>query len=352
VDDQVRGEFDRTFKYDFAARLTSNSFGLNSNFVSPYGQSIQYDAFSQMTQRVAVHWDSSNMFTSSFVNGRLQTVAFQVPIYDAAGNLLNSGGSDEKYQRTDYDAANRPIENATRYREMSGMYSYRTIETQFEQEYDGEGHPLKITQTLISVPPSPPASVIVEQKYQVWSSVFRNVVTTLYASGAKRETKVFAGEMVIAKQSDNPLTAELVKWIHADPVTGSSEEVEKSGQSGGDYSRTELEPLGQEVLPVQPPQSGGIGESPYAASEPQWLCQYASKDFWKMPTSCQKQIFTRNDEALSKLLGVERETSLKKVAAPTAGRGLADARVRRSERKLFGFEISCQSPHKEIRPLR
>jgi hypothetical protein len=65
----------------------------------------------------------------------------------------------------------------------------------------------------------------------------------------KAKTKVYAGGAVIAEQIDNLLTDDFVYWIHADPVTGSSQKTEKSGISY-DSLRTKLEPLGQEVQPT------------------------------------------------------------------------------------------------------
>jgi hypothetical protein len=114
-------------------------------------------------------------------------------------------------------------------------------------------------------------------------------VTEIRETGAKAKTKVYAGGAVIAEQVDNPNSSDFVFWIHADPITGSSQKTEKSGESY-DYLRTELEPLGQEVLPVEPPQVpvDGIPAVRFSASEPEWLCRYPNKEYSQMPVACQQ----------------------------------------------------------------
>jgi hypothetical protein len=76
-------------------------------------------------------------------------------------------------------------------------------------------------------------------------------MTEVNFTGKKLKTKVFAGGAVIAEQqsqlaldgSDDP---KVVVWIHADPVTGSPQYVNKDGSN---WYRKEYEPLGgQEVL--------------------------------------------------------------------------------------------------------
>ena len=87
-------------------------------------------------------------------------------------------------------------------------------------------------------------------------------------------------------QSSSPV----VEWTHADPVTGSSHAVPQSGSiTGLDNVRTELEPFGQEVLPTQPPEEPQTGESAgslKSATEPEWQCGLAYRDFWEMPVNC------------------------------------------------------------------
>jgi YD repeat-containing protein len=133
MDDQVNGDFDRTYQYDFAGRLTANQFGNPQASNYPYAQTIQYDRFSQMTARATTHWQATNNITVAFTSdGRRQAVSYQVPVYDAAGNLLDSGAAANtgNYQHSEYDAANRQTTGATRYREKMGLYVYWTYENE------------------------------------------------------------------------------------------------------------------------------------------------------------------------------------------------------------------------------
>ncbi|MBK8303951.1 MAG: hypothetical protein IPK98_11330 [Chloracidobacterium sp.] len=69
MDNQINNGFDRTFKFDFAGRLTANSFGTVSS-KTVYNQTISYDAFSQMTARDTTHWDETGGFAATYANGR------------------------------------------------------------------------------------------------------------------------------------------------------------------------------------------------------------------------------------------------------------------------------------------
>jgi hypothetical protein len=124
-------------------------------------------------------------------------------------------------------------------------------------------------------------------------------LTEMRENGSKTETKVFAGGAVIAKQYDNPQTPDFVRWIHADPVTGSRQEVQKNGV-GEDWLRTELEPLGQEIQPIKPDEElpTGTTVSNNSADSPEWLCKIQYKDYWEMPVACQR---ARNEDVTDKL---------------------------------------------------
>ena len=94
---------------------------------------------------------------------------------------------------------------------------------------------------------------------------------------------------MIATQYDNPQTADFVRWTHADPLTGSSQEVDKDG-AGYDYLRKELEPLGQEVQAVEPPTEPPVGlpAVSFSVSSPEWLCRNPNQEYSQMPVSCQR----------------------------------------------------------------
>jgi hypothetical protein len=171
-----------------------------------------------------------------------------------------------------------------------------------EQEYDGNGHPLIINSTRRIE--TPPAEAYIETKYQIWSSVMNTTLTEMRENGSKTETKVFAGGAVIAKQYDNPQTPDFVRWLHADPVTGSRQEVQKNG-IGEDWLRTEIEPLGQEIQPIKPDEEfpTGVTASNFSADSPEWLCQNPNVNYDDMPVGCQRA----KNEDVTKFMFPEEE---------------------------------------------
>ena len=292
-DDQVHTEFDRTYKYDFAGRLTSNQFGTPT--VTPYIQTNTYDAFSNLTGRSTNHWYKYNGFSSTFTNGRESTDGIIGTKYDAAGNQVHTGSrGDATFQTRQYDVANRVKEFTSHYSRRTGRFNYIKVKNRLTRSYDGDGHELKQTEDLWNN--TGQQWVHSKTDYQIWSTVLGSYLTEIGMTG--RRTKVFAGGAVIAEQSTIPgannTTIETVEWIHADPVSGSMTRVNKDGT---EYYRTEYEPLGnqevhtagdQEDYPEPVPSSiDPVGE----ADDPQWQCQIASAigtSFLEMPTHCQR----------------------------------------------------------------
>ncbi|HMS42079.1 MAG TPA: hypothetical protein PKE69_17740 [Pyrinomonadaceae bacterium] len=294
MDNQVTDEFDRSYKYDFIGRLTANQFGTTTTNppVTPYAQTIIYDQFSQMTQRDTSYWGETGQFISSFTNGRESTTGVTGTTYDAAGNQINSGYRQyDVYQASKFDVANRRTEFTARTAQRSGRYSYIYTNRSTLQYYDGDGHALKQMEQINGTPLTDTA------KYQIRSSVLNSYLTETTHTGAKRISKVFAGGAVIAEQTRVNYgngNIDEVLWIHADPVSGSSERVVKSGAQ---YYRTEYEPLGNQEVSVfgldedfpepQQFQMEPVGR----AEDPQWQCQMADSmglSFFSSPTHCQK----------------------------------------------------------------
>ena len=150
--------------------------------------------------------------------------------------------------------------------------------------YDGDGHPLKMSEETTNSPDW--QIVLTEAKYQIWSSGLGGFLSEAKETGAKEKTKVYAGGAVVAEQ-----TAVGVLWTHADPLTGSSIKVRRSGV---EYERKEYEPLGQEVAAVEPeeenPSPGGSSSELERADDPQWQCQVSGAigaDFFAIPAHCQ-----------------------------------------------------------------
>ena len=290
VDNQINADFDRTFQYDFAGRLTANQFGVNSSNVTPYSQTLQYDPFRQITNRSTMHWNNHNAFSATYLNGRKQPSITHIPLYDAAGNMLNSGTrSSGTFQVSCFDAANRESVVTTRFKRNYGNIVVRTFEQGMTQSYDGDGHAVKMTETWEQIGVSPPQQSS-SNKYQIWSSVLNSALTELRDDGEKETTKVFAGGAVIAEQMSPANSASRVEWITADPITGSSTRIVKSGIFE-DVNRTELEPFGQEILTVDPDELDPeviLGDRPLNADEPEWRCaEPLNKNFWDKPAYCQ-----------------------------------------------------------------
>ena len=283
MDNQVNDKFDRTFGFDFAGRLTRNEFGDWQSGTVPYSQAVSYDAFSQMASRGTTHWGSNNSFAAVFTNGR--QVSPGGSVYDAAGNMIRTHTrSSGENQSTIYDAANRSTTVTTRSQEFAG-YTHKQI---LVQDFDGDGRAVKSQETW-QTGSQPPLGTVT--KYQMWSSVLNSPLTEISGTETKLTTKVFAGGAVIAEQL--VLWADLVQWISADPVTGSSVRISKNG-AFHDIDRKELEPLGQEVLPQEPPQQQpppSAENVTFSAQEPEWQCQVATdmgKEFFEKPVHCQK----------------------------------------------------------------
>lgn len=293
MDNQVNHQFDRSFKFDFAGRLTQNSFG-NGQGNAPYQQTIEYDSFSQMTSRETFHWTNDNSFMASYVNGRKQPFYSEIPVYDAAGNMTNSGtraGGGNTYQASKFDAANRLVDLTTRYSRRL-LNTTRQYEDAMLSQYDGDGRAVKSTKVHRCLYSG--CSDVSTSSYQIWSSVLGAALTELKDDGTKKTTKIYAGSAIIAEQKTDGLGANgfgaHVEWITADPLTGSSIRMLRNGEFY-DLDRKELEPLGQEVTPIEPYEQmpdSSPGEGIRTADEPEWLCALqAGRDFFEMPVHCQ-----------------------------------------------------------------
>jgi YD repeat-containing protein len=291
--DYVDDKFDRTFKYDHMGRLKENHIG--PAFYNPYDQSITYDAFSQMTNRVANYWENTSLFNSTFSNGRESTQYVTGTAYDAAGNQINSGTQGGLGQTRQYDAVNRNIVFTSQYKRRTGLYSSVTMTNYTLQDFDGDGRKIKVREKVNTV--LDPTLT----KYQIWSTPLNGYLTDVSYTGTKRQTNVYADGAILAEQV-GMYTSPIVAWIHADPVTGSSTRVNKDGTL---WYRKELEPLGQEINPY-----GGDGDFPSAldrssemrdAFDPHLQCAFEeakqaaqSTDSYRMPEACKNAAFETN----------------------------------------------------------
>jgi hypothetical protein len=190
MDNKINDGFDRTVKFDFAGRLTANSFG-TSGGKTVYDQTIGYDAFSQMTGRSTTHWGNAALFGATYVNGRDTSMS---ATYDQSGNQLHAPSrSDSSTQTSIFDAANRTTEITSTTSQPVGGGHHALFVRRSDVTYDGDGHAVKSREgwrhgvgTL----------TMMGAQYQVWSSVLGSAVTEVTAAGAKLKTNVFAGGAV------------------------------------------------------------------------------------------------------------------------------------------------------------
>jgi hypothetical protein len=123
---------------------------------------------------------------------------------------------------------------------------------------------------------------------------------------------VFAGGAVIAEQVNSVYPSPYVVWQSADPVTGSSRRIYKTGSVYED-DRKELEALGQEVLPTEPvqelPDSQTQSASITTTDQPEWMCSNAVSghlSFWEKPVHCQIAIIESGNFSIPDALAAGR----------------------------------------------
>jgi YD repeat-containing protein len=297
-DDLLDDKWDRTMKYDFAGRLNFNQFGMglgsdNATMKRVYEQSIAYDAYSQMTTRGGVHWDNPIGFAGKvYINGRLQADSSETMTFNASGNVIYQRAytpNPHNYQQTTYDTAGRRTVFLDSIKGRFGSYLNYIQETKDEYVFDGDGRPVisKKGRRGYSITNNNPPAMTYTNAYQVWSTVLGSSLTTVKSDETKVETKVFAGESVIAVQGANG-----VLWKTADPVTGTTGSLTETGGETED-----AEPLGQKILKRDPtvlaePDAPSYETRLGSANDPQWQCEAGAAfygGFSGMPFHCQKK---------------------------------------------------------------
>jgi hypothetical protein len=230
--DVLDNKFDRSYEYDHAVRLTkalsgAEARGEPATTNRPYKETATYDAFSHLNTRSSLHWSRTLGFGSSdtYVNNR--RVGWT---YDADGNWLSGAGRQHTY-----DAAGRT-------KTITWTYG-----GQFNQFFDGDGQRVKTVEGN---------SVI----YYLRSTVLGGqVVEELSSAGAKEKGFIYAGQKLIAYQSQNGN----VSLLHED-ASGVTQRA-STPQSAAVSYWAETDPWGAEVYHsdpyVQDPGfSGGRGE--------------------------------------------------------------------------------------------
>ena len=191
------------------------------------------------------------------------------------------------YQTRAFDAGGRNVSFENKYKVRAGRNLYNTVTRDLRYDYDGDGHQVRQRVYVNGTQQTG------ETKYQIWSSVLGMFISETDHGGGKVTTKVTANGSVIAEQLNYAGTNDdVVTWIHADPVSGSSSRTRKDGTL---WYRTEYEPLGQEINVFgtdeefpDPPDTGSVV---VAADDPQWQCQVSAlmnQTFFERPIHCQR----------------------------------------------------------------
>ena len=292
MDDQVNAVFDRKFEYDFAGRLSRSEFGLyttqQNTQLNPHMQDVAYDAFSQVTSRETEQWGSAASFGRTYVNGRMAGHSGETLTYDAAGNITYTGVSSNKFQDTVYDAAGRRTSYTERWIITGSSNSSIVSERVLSNKFDGAGQLVKSTNQLNRIS-SPASTGDVTNTYTVHSSVLGGALSEISYVGEsviKRKTSIYAGGAIIAEQR-RLLDDDTVVYFHADPVTGSKQEVRQTGESiDTREGRQEVEPFGQSIRTTPPfeeePPANPVpivGDSLF----PEWQCALPTD---LIPTHC------------------------------------------------------------------
>lgn len=194
-------EFDRSYSYDHAGRMTQGLSGRaarglppDPNEPDPYSQTYQYDVFSNLTSRTSSMWNHEiNPFNGVYVNDRNTSWT-----YDEAGNLKNDGAGGV----TTWDVANR-------------VTKWESLFNSISQKYDGEGQAVRRVETRSD----PPFTSTI---YYLRSSVMGGLAIAEINTSGKREVGyVYANGMEIARYRKPSSSQSFeVQWTHAEPMTG------------------------------------------------------------------------------------------------------------------------------------
>jgi len=258
VNDLLNASFDQTYSYDFAGRLASSTTGTalnrNDETVTPYAQTIQYDAFGNMTHRTTDVWGNEDGFTATYANNRKASGG----VLDNEGNMVDSTVAANNYSRWEFDASGKNVETKMAWRiGHVGETQIDRVDT-IVPTRDGDGVTVKRvdTKTGTQVYPVSTTTTIKTEYYLISTVLGGKVLTELTAAGTKKRTSVYVGSGVLAEQlvraADDTHSTEWeeVLFKHEDIVTGSYNKTNGDGTlstSGEPPARAELEPLGGRI---------------------------------------------------------------------------------------------------------
>jgi len=242
VQNTMDANFDRSYSFDHAARLTQAKSGgqaRGDSGATPYSEYFDYDAFSNLTTRQTNNWDQDVLWDgATYTNNRRSGWG-----YDANGNNTTLGSRSYSF-----DASGQM-------RSMSGqqwVINHYVNVTQ-TMGYDGDGEKLK-------------EAVNGQATYYLKSSVLGGaIIEELNSSGQKTVGYVYAGSQLLARQSVAGSNS-YITWKRSSPAgTGQHDYNVGYVFGSGTPQRVELDPLGASVpLEYTPPpevqSEGDVGQ--------------------------------------------------------------------------------------------
>src|ERR1700752_1735912 len=238
--------FDQMLDFDHAARMKEAYSGREARGLtatnpadSPYRQSFQYNAFSDLTLKNGRFWRTEQSGATPCVPRHTDDGC------DAEGNVLNYLNDVHIF-----DAAGKQTSYKNWRTTVGGTPNHLEVLPGIEitQTYDGDGKAAKRIETrrseeLINGGPNTNISETITTSYFIYSSVMGGArVVELDVSGNKVKGYVYANGARLAKQIIEP-TFSAVTWHHPNPGTNSWIE---TGSDRGPR-REEMDPDGAEV---------------------------------------------------------------------------------------------------------
>ncbi len=262
VDNIAAPGFDQTNQYDFAGRLKGNAAG-------PLGQSLNYDAFNNLTEGRNYFYGYEDMFEAIYVNNRkTYTIIGADDTHDNAGNVVEShfqpstglqgtGRSYDDWKWWTFDAAGRTAQFRQFTGDPPGTPTAKDVKV--DTTFDGDGRPVKEQKFDRECDDAEfPGECTVGwfdfgAVYYLYSSVTGQKITET-VDGENGIQHVYLGSTKIATGTVYESSLHRL-FTETDPVTGSWVYVESTGSvPNGDSYRTELAGLNTSV-PLTAPEN-------------------------------------------------------------------------------------------------
>jgi len=250
VRDYHFSNFNRTYQYDHAGRLSHATAGESSNWhVNPYSYDYTYDAWEHVSHRSGHHWSGTpDDFVGNFSNNRnvgwtYQGFVYGAWRYDADGNQTGTNTylpEDKNYDAGERLSTYRQLENNEHY--VVSLYSY-----------DGDG---RVGRTTGYVEGSSPGD---SGQYYIYSTVLGGQPLVRLNKGyfalyAER-IYIYANGEAIAYQSHdyNGGSSKSITWLYQNPVTSSHyERVHGTPNNWAPLEDTIVDPMGGDVRDYDP----------------------------------------------------------------------------------------------------